>query len=218
MFNDIIDDTGHKAGIRRENVTKILAAAETVFAEKGFKGASVGLIAERAGVPKPNVYYYFGAKEDLYRKVIEEVCSIWLHAADTFDETEDPAQAFTTYVSSKMDLARARPHGSRLWAIEMASGAPFLQDYLINTVKPWLESREQVLERWIAEGKLAPVKARYLFYMIWATTQHYADFAAQIDVMNGGHGLDNHQFAEAKETVIALVLKSLGLCPEKVAA
>ena len=213
MLNDTTEDTGHKAGIRRENVTKILAAAETVFAEKGFKGASVGLIAERAGVPKPNVYYYFGAKEDLYRKLIEEVCSIWLHAADTFDETEDPAQAFRTYVSSKMDLARARPHGSRLWAIEMASGAPFLQDYLVNTVKPWLESRERVLERWIREGKLAPVKARYLFYMIWATTQHYADFAAQIDVMNGGEPLSDAQFAEAKETVINLVLTSIGLKP-----
>ncbi|WP_417465364.1 TetR family transcriptional regulator C-terminal domain-containing protein [Kordiimonas sp.] len=211
MTDKTKQETGHKAGIRRENVAKILVAAETVFAEKGFKGASVGLIAERAGVPKPNVYYYFGAKEDLYRRVIEGVCSIWLHAADTFDETEDPAQALRTYVASKMDLARSRPHGSRLWAIEMASGAPFLQDYLVGTVKPWLESRERVLERWIAEGKLAPVKSRYLFYMIWATTQHYADFAAQIDVMNEGEPLNDTQFEEAKATVIDLVLKSVGL-------
>jgi len=205
------EETGHKSGIRRENVAKILAAAETVFAEKGFKGASVGLIAERAGVPKPNVYYYFGAKEDLYKRVIEGVCSIWLHAADTFDETEDPAEAIRTYVASKMDLARIRPHGSRLWAIEMASGAPFLQEYLVGTVKPWLESREAVLERWMSEGKLAPVKARYLFYMIWATTQNYADFEAQINVMNEGKPLNDSQFEEAKETVIALILKSIGL-------
>ncbi|SDE23808.1 MULTISPECIES: TetR/AcrR family transcriptional regulator [Kordiimonas] len=205
------EESGHKSGIRRENVAKILAAAETVFAEKGFKGASVGLIAERAGVPKPNVYYYFGAKEDLYKRVIEGVCSIWLHAADTFDETEDPAEAIRTYVSSKMDLARNRPHGSRLWAIEMASGAPFLQEYLTGTVKPWLESREAVLERWMSEGKLSPVKARYLFYMIWATTQNYADFEAQINVMNDGKPLDDEQFEEAKETVIALILTSVGL-------
>jgi len=212
--NDNLQDaTGHKSGIRRENVAKILAAAESVFAEKGFKGASVGLIAERAGVPKPNVYYYFGAKEDLYRRVIESVCSIWLHAADTFDETDNPAQAIRTYVASKMDLARNRPHGSRLWAIEMASGAPFLQEYLQGTVKPWLESREQVLERWIAEGKLKPVKARYLFYMIWATTQHYADFEAQINVMNEGEELSDEQFDDAKATVIDLVLKSVGLLP-----
>ncbi|MFC3053503.1 TetR family transcriptional regulator C-terminal domain-containing protein [Kordiimonas pumila] len=207
-------ETAHKAGIRRENEAKILAAAESVFAEKGFKGASVGLIAERAGVPKPNVYYYFGAKIDLYRRVVEDVCSIWLRAADLFDETEDPKTAVKMYVSSKMDLARMRPHGSRLWAIEMASGAPFIQDYLRDTVKPWLESREAVLKRWISEGKLAPIESRYLFFMIWATTQHYADFEAQIIAMNDGSPLSNEQFDKAKETVIKLVVASLNLEPD----
>ena len=205
------EDQGHKSGIRRENVAKILAAAETVFAEKGFKGASVGLIAERAGVPKPNVYYYFGNKEDLYRRVIEDICSMWLHAADTFDEVDDPHQAFETYVLSKMDLSRARPHGSRLWAIEMASGAPFLQSYLSDTVKPWLESRERVVNRWIAEGKMAPVNARHIFYMIWATTQHYADFEAQINAMNSGSPLTAEQFDEAKQSVAAMIASALGL-------
>lgn len=205
------EDTGHKSGIRRENVAKILAAAETVFAEKGYKGASVGLIAERAGVPKPNVYYYFGNKEDLYRKVIENICSMWLHAADTFDEVDDPFQAFESYILSKMDLSRARPHGSRLWAIEMAAGAPFLQGYLKDTVKPWLESRERVVNRWIAEGKMAPVNARHLFYMIWGTTQHYADFEAQINAMNDGAPLTNEQFEEAKQNVARLIENAVGL-------
>jgi TetR/AcrR family transcriptional regulator len=213
MQSDNLQSNGHrhKAGIRQENVAKILVAAETVFAEKGFKGASVDLIAKRAGVPKPNVYYYFGNKEDLYRTVVEDIGSIWLKAADTFDEMNEPVEAFRHYVSSKMDLARNRPHGSRLWAIEMASGAPFIQEYLINTVKPWLESRETVIERWIAEGKLKPIKARYLFYMIWATTQHYADFEAQMIVMNEGDALSKDQFKEAKNTVIDMVLNSLRL-------
>ncbi len=211
MTEKSTEDTGHKSGIRRENVAKILVAAETVFAEKGFKGASVGLIAELAGVPKPNVYYYFGSKEDLYRRVIEGVCSMWLHAADTFDETDDPLQAFETYVVSKMELSRARPHGSRLWAIEMASGAPFLQDYLKDTVKPWLESREQVVNRWISEGKMEPVDVRQLFYMIWATTQHYADFEAQINVMNEGEPLSDTQFEQAKRSVTLLIERALGL-------
>jgi TetR/AcrR family transcriptional regulator len=211
MTTDTPQEKGHKAGIRKENETKILEAAESVFAEKGFKGASVGLIAERAGVPKPNVYYYFGAKEELYHRVVEEVCEIWLHAADLFDETDDPKLAFESYVSSKMDLARARPNGSRLFAIEMASGAPFLQDYLAETVKPWLESRENIVNRWVAEGKLAPISARHLFFMIWATTQHYADFEAQITAMNDGEALNDEQFQDAKENVLNMVLRSLNI-------
>ena len=205
------NETSHKAAIRRENVTKILAAAESVFAEKGFNGASVGLIAERANVPKPNVYYYFGNKEDLYRRVIEHVCTVWLHAADTFDVTDDPEKAIRRYVASKMDLARERPNGSRLWAIEMASGAPFLQDYLENTVKPWLYSREEVLQKWIDEGRLKSMNTRYFLYMIWATTQSYADFEAQINVMNGGEPLSDEAFEDAKKNVIHMVLQSAGI-------
>ncbi len=207
------NEAAHKASIRRENVAKILAAAESVFAEKGFKGASVGLIAERANVPKPNVYYYFGNKEELYRRVIEDVCSIWLHAADTFDVTDDPAKAIGRYVAAKMDLARERPNGSKLWAIEMASGAPFLQEYLSSTVKPWLISREAVLQKWIGEGRLKPMNTRYFLYMIWATTQNYADFEAQINVMNDGQPLSDEQFEEAKVSVIDMVLKSAGIAP-----
>lgn len=205
------NEAAHKASIRRENVTKILAAAESVFAEKGFKGASVGLIAERANVPKPNVYYYFGNKEELYRRVIEDVCSIWLHAADTFDVADDPETAIRRYVASKMDLARERPNGSRLWAIEMASGAPFLRDYLENTVKPWLVSREQVLQKWVDEGKLKPLNTRYFMYLIWATTQNYADFEAQINIMNDGAPLSDEQFEDAKQSVIHMVLQSAGI-------
>ncbi len=201
----------HKASIRRENVAKILEAAESVFAEKGYKGASVGLIAERSNVPKPNVYYYFGTKEALYRRVIEDVCSIWLHAADTFDATNDPKTAIEEYVASKMELARERPNGSRLWAIEMASGAPFLRDYLENTVKPWLISRERVLEKWIEQGKLKPFNARYFFYMVWATTQNYADFETQINIINGGSPLSDEQFEDAKDNVVRMILKSAGI-------
>jgi TetR/AcrR family transcriptional regulator len=201
----------HKSGIRRANVTKILDAAERVFAVKGFNGASVGMIAESAKVPKPNVYYYFGTKEDLYRRVIEDVCSTWLHAADLFDETDDPAVAIRAYVETKMDLARARPNGSRLWAIEMASGAPFLTDYLENTVRPWLESREKVLQKWIDQGRLKPMSTRYFFYMIWATTQNYADFEAQINIMNEGQPLSDEQFEHAKKCVTEMIIHAVDI-------
>lgn len=205
------NEASHKAAIRRENVSKIMIAAESVFAEKGFKGASVGLIADRANVPKPNVYYYFGNKEELYRRVIENICTIWLHAADSFDASDDPEKAIRRYVAAKMDLARERPNGSRLWAIEMASGAPFLQEYLENEVKPWLTSREQVLQKWIDEGRLKPMNTRYFMYMVRATTQNYADFEAQINVMNGGAPLSDGQFEEAKASVISMMLKSAGI-------
>ena len=48
---------------------RILTAALTEFAKKGFAGARVDEIARRARVNKRMLYHYFGNKEDLYREV-----------------------------------------------------------------------------------------------------------------------------------------------------
>lgn len=50
---------------------QIVAAAETLFAEKGFKGTSVRDIAERAGVNLAMISYYFGSKDQLLEALFE---------------------------------------------------------------------------------------------------------------------------------------------------
>ena len=112
----------------------LFEAARSVFAEEGFKGATTAEIARRAGVPKANLHYYFPTKEALYRAVTEEILSDWLAAASSFDENDDPKQAISTYVAAKMDLARADPLGSRIWASEILRGAPVIKDFLETTL------------------------------------------------------------------------------------
>lgn len=202
-----------KSAVRAENERAILAAAEEVFAESGFRGATTGMIAERAGLPKANLHYYFPTKEALYRKVVEHIFNIWLDAANSFDENDDPVEALTAYISTKMDISRAHPMGSKVWANEILHKAPVIQDYLETTLRSWTSSRVAVIDRWVAEGRIAPVNGEYLLYMIWATTQHYADFNHQIDTLNGGEPLSDAQFEEAKNTVVRIVLAGIGAVP-----
>lgn len=51
----------------------IIAAALSVFAEKGFAGARMDEIAKRTGVSKGTLYLYFETKEDVFRAVVREV-------------------------------------------------------------------------------------------------------------------------------------------------
>ena len=51
---------------------KLLAAARREFADKGIAGARVDAIAERAGVNKQLIYYYFGTKEELFREILRQ--------------------------------------------------------------------------------------------------------------------------------------------------
>ena len=55
--------------------------------------------------------------------------------------------------------------------------------------------------------------AHTLLYMIWATTQHYADFEYQVKILNNGKRLTDEEFEEKKQQVINLVLRSVGLDP-----
>ena len=115
-----------KAKIRELNSAAIIAAAEEVFALKGFKGATTQEIADLAGLPKANVHYYFKTKKDLYNKVLEDVVVVWKNEADAFNHAEDPAAAISEYIRSKMEYSFTRPFGSKVWANEIIHGAPVL--------------------------------------------------------------------------------------------
>jgi len=201
---------GRRTDIRRENERAILEAAEKVFAEAGFGGATMQLIADMAGLPKANLHYYFATKEDLYRRVVSRIFEIWLDAASSFDDAPGPVEGIGAYIDAKMDISRTHPHGSKVWASEVMHGAPVIQDYLETTLRAWTEGRITVIQRWIDEGKMQPVNPRHLLYMLWATTQHYADFGHQIQTLNGGKPLSDKQWREAKASVKEMVLRGIG--------
>jgi len=200
-----------KNEIREANEARILQAAEKVFAENGFKGAATADIAREAGLPKANVYYYFKTKADLYREVLRHILNDWMSAAHTFEAGEDPAEALRTYVSAKMEFSRMRPYGSRVWAREIMSGAPVLDDFLGSTLKTSLRQQTRIIHRWIREGKIKSVDPTALMYMIWATTQHYADFEHQVRILDDDQELSDRNYRRRTKQVIELVLGSFGL-------
>lgn len=194
---------------RRRGEELILRIAEEVFANLGFQGATMTEIGKRAGLPKANIHYYFSSKAKLYQRVIDDVFTVWLEAANQFDDHDDPRKALTAYIGAKMELARSRPNGSKVWANEIIHGAPMIRDYLETHLLEWCVSREARIQSWIDRGMMRPVNPRYLLYMIWASTQHYADFGTQINVLNNGEPLSDRAFEQAKQTLIDVILNGL---------
>ncbi len=196
---------------RQESEKLILSAAEKVFSEAGFGGATMQLIADMAGLPKANLHYYFPTKEALYRQVVENIFQFWLQAADVFDQADGPAEGIGAYIDAKMEISRRHPAGSKVWATEVMHRAPVIQDYLETTLMEWTEGRAAIINRWIAEGRMDPVDPDHLLYMLWATTQHYADFGHQIETLNGGKPLDDAQWEAAKASIKRIILKGIGV-------
>jgi AcrR family transcriptional regulator len=99
------------ASERRE---QLLQVALEVFANEGFHGASMNLVAERAGVTKPVLYQHFDSKRDLYLALLEEVGNRLLTeitkatagALDGKSQTELGFQAYFRWVSNDHDAFR----------------------------------------------------------------------------------------------------------------
>lgn len=84
----------------------LLEAARDEFAQKGFAGARVQDIADRAGVNKQLIAYHFGGKEGLYRELGRE----WLKREESFN---DPAIPLDELVIRYLREAFADPRATR---------------------------------------------------------------------------------------------------------
>jgi TetR/AcrR family transcriptional regulator len=207
------DRSAGKGGIRRSNEARILRAAESVFASAGFAGARMAEIAAAAAMPKANLHYYFESKRALYRAVLDNILLLWLAETDSLTPDADPGPALERYVRAKMRFSRLYPDASRVFANEIIHGAPEIGIYLRSDLKALVERKSAVLAQWIASGKMAPLDPRHLFFAIWAMTQTYADFAAQVHAVSGVDRLSDAQYAAATDEVVGLVLRGCGLSP-----
>jgi TetR/AcrR family transcriptional regulator len=138
---------------------------------------------------------------------------MWKPPISAIRTDADPAQAIAEYVYAKMELSRTRPCASRVFANEILHGATQIGGFLSHDLNPIIEEKSAILESWIAQGKMAPVDPKSFFFMIWAMTQHYADFEAQIRVVLGKKQLTKKDFAHFTQEVIRSVLRVAGLAP-----
>src|SRR5262252_9907248 len=66
-----------KAQERQARRRRIQEAARTVFAERGYAGASIELIARAAQLSVGAIYLYFRSKEDLYVSLVEDALTVF---------------------------------------------------------------------------------------------------------------------------------------------
>ena len=107
--------------------------------------------------------------------------------------------------------SRNRAHGSKVWAAEVMQGAPMLKERLRDNLYEWAKLKESKIREWVDSGQINPVEPSYLLYMIWASTQHYADFDYQIYLLNDDKPLDDLQFEKAVQSVTSVILRGIGL-------
>ena len=195
--------------IQREKQDVILDAALDVFSVQGFRGATIDQIAEAAGMSKPNLLYYFASKEEIHRRLLEDMLDLWLDPLRALDATGDPIPELRSYIRRKLEMARDFPRESRLFANEMLQGAPHAIDVLEGELKLLVDDKAEVIEAWMGAGKITRTDPYHLLFSIWATTQHYADFDVQVRAVLGKDRGGDGRFEDAARYLENLFMDGL---------
>jgi TetR/AcrR family transcriptional regulator len=189
----------------------IVAEAVRVFAESGYEGASIATVADNAGLSKQNLMYYFPTKQALYQRVLDDVLDDWLERMDVLaDPGQGPCDMLRAYIQAKLRFSREHPWASRVYAMEVISGAPLYGEQIRERVVPLLRKDIEVFERWIEQGRIAPVNATHLLFAIWAMTQSYADFSTQMALVLN-RKLTRKDFDDAEKMIVDMVLCAVAI-------
>ena len=206
-----IGHTGIKTSrVRQKNIQVILKAAEDEFVISGFKGASIRDIANRAGLPKANVHYYFNSKMDLYSAVLSHIMDLWEAVFSGLNPEDDPASALRQYINAKMQYCLAHSNASRIFSSEIIHGGQHLKEHFKH-FKDWIDEKSKVIQAWIEQGKMDPVDPLHLLFTIWATTQYYVDYNPQVACVVGKEELSEDDIQAATDHLCNLVIKGCGI-------
>ena len=187
----------------------IVNAALSLFSQFGLHGTRVEQVAALADVSKTNLLYYFPSKEQLYLAVLQEILAVWLAPLRALQADQQPLEAINHYIRLKLEVSRDHPQASRLFCLEILQGAPVLQQELEGGLRELVNEKAELIRLWISRGQLAETDPCQLIFMLWSVTQHYADFAIQVQAITGKSLQDEEFFTQTLNNIQSVITEGL---------
>jgi TetR/AcrR family transcriptional regulator len=192
----------------------VLEAAEAVFAEKGFAATRLEDVADRVGIRRASIVYYFKDKRELYHAVLASVFG-GLHARiEEALSRPDPLPArIEAGVGAWVDYVGARPSIARLILREVADATPGNQPAVLEHTRPFFELvREQVYERKdAAAASLAPIDPVHLASTIAGATVFFVAAMPKLVPDLALDPVSPAHLAAHREEVLRIVRRLLGI-------
>jgi TetR/AcrR family transcriptional regulator len=134
---------------------RILSAAEEVFAARGYAGATTREIAERAGIGKRMLFYYFPTKDAVYRAVLERIIT---GLVAIYEQTRsepgpvglaDGIEAITHFTAQNLSAMK-------VWLREIIDAGPHLEELTRRYIRPLYEQAGAGVARNMERGVFRP--------------------------------------------------------------
>lgn len=170
---------------RRPTDDELLDAACAVFAELGYRAASMDAIASRANSTKPTLYAHFGSKKDLFRRLFEREATVMqatlLPVYDTLPGRE-LSEMVQVALGAGLRYGVDNPHGAQVVAAVMNGDGPDpdlghgLMDTLIDSIATVVDDTLRRHGR--SPGPLGPVLAA----MMWGSAVEASRVSHRVDI------------------------------------
>lgn len=199
-----------KAQERQARRRRIQEAARTVFAERGYAGASIELIARAAQLSVGAIYLYFRSKEDLYTSLIEDTLTMFdVDMAQVREQVEVARRLRETW-ALLVRWAEKDAEGPRiLRLLAQPAVRPQLSDEVVATVSAGIGRIQDHIGACVADGIHAnvyrQVNAREIADLAWSVLLGSLDAAE----MQSNLGLPAEPLTIRTDRALALIESAL---------
>jgi TetR/AcrR family transcriptional regulator len=190
--------------------TRILGAALSAFADRGYSGTSLNDIAEEVGIRRQSLLHHFPSKDELYRAVLVESFHAWNVLVE--DAVRAPKQGWPQVeriLRAGFQFFDDHPEFVRLARREAIEGRPLLLTELAATVRPLFDRAARYLENEMDEGRLRRYDTRQLLVTGYGAILSYLSDADFVAVLLDVDPMADDALATRREHVIGLFCNAL---------
>lgn len=152
-----------KEVLKEFRTAELLEAARTVFAKKGFHGATVDEIAAAAGVAKGTVYLYYRSKQDVYWGALEHgITELHNQIRTRLAQEETPEKKVREFIAIKVHYFEANREFFRIYFSELGSGFSHPAQMPRNFEEIYLQQAsllEAAIRQGIEHGEIREIRA-----------------------------------------------------------
>jgi TetR/AcrR family transcriptional regulator, cholesterol catabolism regulator len=146
--SEIVDDTDLNPA---DSKARIVQTAQALFAQNGYDGTSLKMIAQRVGGSTPALYWHFKSKDELYLAAIEKMLVDFLDAVRGAVRSSEPLARFGEYVAAHVRFQLERRDEAGIYAQTVGmrtlthSLPPEHRDTIVALQRSYVDDLRQVL-------------------------------------------------------------------------
>lgn len=147
-----------------ETEQKIFEAARDVFHEQGYEGARMQEIADRAGINKAMLHYYYRSKERLFESVFRISALKVMPKVIGIVRSDLPIrEKVTKVVHAYIDLLKANPHVPGFVLQELRRNPTGLRRFIGEQTSGVFDQLREEMEEAVRRGEIHPIAPEHLF-------------------------------------------------------